>query len=271
MVTTPPEVQATLDRLTAALADAAGDDLLGVALYGGLAKGRFTPGISDVNVLVVVRQAGLELLERLSGPLTGARREGRVSALVATPDDLREMGRLFPVKIADIKAAHRVLRGRVGVEDIAVDAGALKLRAQQELANAELRMRQLVVEHAADPGATWGAVAGDMPHLAVTLETVLRCQGVEPPADRAGVLRRAAELLGVPAGTMERFAALHRHEARPADDAVRATAAEYLRLLGVLRARLVDLPLAAGTPAPGAPGDTAPRRAAPAPRRLGDA
>jgi predicted nucleotidyltransferase len=35
-----------------------------VALYGGLVKGRFTPGISDLNVLVVVRDAEFRLRQR---------------------------------------------------------------------------------------------------------------------------------------------------------------------------------------------------------------
>jgi predicted nucleotidyltransferase len=254
----PPDVQQSLDSLVAALTTAAGDDLLGVALYGGLAKGRYTPGISDINVLVVVRQAGLDTLERLAPALTAARREGRISSLVVTPDDLREMARLFPVKIADIKAAHRVLRGAVRLSDIEFDMSALRMRAIQELANAELRMRQRAVDHAFDPGAMWAALTSDLPKLAVTLETVLRLRGTDLPPDRAAVLRIAGQTLGIPADTMQRFGSIHRHESRPSDEIVRTTAGDYLRLLGTLRERV-------GTLEPGLTGETAPRRSAPRP------
>jgi predicted nucleotidyltransferase len=49
-----PEIEEALAALVAQLREAAGANLLGVALYGGLAKGRFTPGVSDVNVLIVL-------------------------------------------------------------------------------------------------------------------------------------------------------------------------------------------------------------------------
>ena len=245
-----PDVQQALDRLVADLVAAAGDSLRGVALYGGLAKGRFTKGISDVNVLVVVDDAGLEALERLAPVLTGARRESRISALVLTQADLLEMARLFPVKIADIQGAHRVLHGDVEIDNIVVDPAMLRLRASQQLSNTELRFRQRVVEHAADPASIWAGVMSDLPKLAVTLETLLRLPPSEQPADRAGVLRRAGEALGIPRELIHRFAALHRTDDRPGDDVVRAVALDWLRLLTLLRARLAPGDAAQGETAP---------------------
>ena len=162
-----PDVQQALDRLVTDLEAAAGDTLRGIALYGGLAKGRFTKGISDINVLVVISDSGLAILEKIAPVLTGARRESRISALVTTPADLLEMARLFPVKIADIQSAHRVLHGDVTIDEIEVDATMMRLRAAQELANTELRFRQRVVEHGADPGSIWAAVVSELPKLTV--------------------------------------------------------------------------------------------------------
>lgn len=245
-----PDVQQALDRLVADLEAAAGDTLRGVALYGGLAKGRFTKGISDINVLVVISDSGLATLERIAPVLTGARRESRISALVTTPADLLEMARLFPVKIADIQGAHRVLHGDVSISEIEIDPAAMRLRAGQEMSNSELRFRQRVVEHAGDVEAMWAGVMSDLPKLAVTLETLLRLRGADQPADRAGVLRRAGDSLGLPRDLINRFAALHRTDERPADDVVRAVAFDWLRLLALLRTRIA---------ADGGPqGDTAP-------------
>jgi predicted nucleotidyltransferase len=53
MVGPQPELDRRLDRLVQRLREAGGGNLLGVALYGGLVKGRYTPGVSDINVLVV--------------------------------------------------------------------------------------------------------------------------------------------------------------------------------------------------------------------------
>lgn len=163
-----PDVTQALDRVVTDLKAAAGANLLGVALYGGLAKGRYTPGISDVNLLVVVRDAGFGALQALAPPLTAARRSSRVAAWVVTPDDLRTAASLFPVKVHDIKSAHRVLYGNVHLDQVQVDSRDLRLRALQELRNVEFRLRQRAVERGADPSVLWGGITASLPKLAVS-------------------------------------------------------------------------------------------------------
>jgi len=236
-------VESILSALVADLRAAAGDNLVGVALYGGVVKGRFTPGISDINILVVLRDAGLANLEPLAPTLTGARRAHRVSAFIATADDLRDAAHLFPVKIRDIQTAHRVLFGTVPLGDIAVDPGTLRLRMLQELKNTQFRLRQRTAERGADPAVLWGGLVQSLPKLAVVLESALRARGESVPSDRPAVLRAAARSLGLREDAMAPFAQIRRHDRRPDDGAVRVLAAAYLDLLASLsRALATALP-----------------------------
>src|SRR5215210_2229176 len=233
-----PEVDRTLERLVRQLRDAAGANLLGVALYGGLAKGRYTPGISDINVLVVLGDAGLPSLLPLAPVLTAALRDTHVVPFVVTPADLRASAVLFPVKILDIQLWHRLLWGNVYLADIDVQPEPLRLRSLQELKNMELRMRLRVVERQGEPDALWRGLVRNLPKLAVTLEVLLRARGVEVPADRPGVLRQAAQQLGVPVERIEPLAGLRRSDRRPDDETVRQLLANYLDLLAELCHRL---------------------------------
>lgn len=229
-----PEVDRTLERLVRQLREAAGPNLLGIALYGGLAKGRYTPGISDINVLVVLGDAGLPSLLPLAPILTAALRESHVVPFVVTPADLRASAVLFPIKILDIQLWHRLLWGDVHLADIEVQPEPLRLRSLQELKNMELRMRLRIVERRGDPDALWRGLLRNLPKLAVTLEVLLRARGVVVPVDRQGVLRLAAQQLGVPAERIEPIAALHRNDPRPGDDAIRQLLSNYLDLLADL-------------------------------------
>ena len=231
MVGPQPELDRRLDRLVERLRETGGGNLLGVALYGGLVKGRYTPGVSDINVLVVVADASLSSLLPLAPVLTEALRESVVVPFVATPGDLRDSAALFPVKILDIQRCHRVLWGDVHLDRIRVEPAALRLRALQELKNTELRLRLPVVERGADPDALWRAVTHSLPKLAVTLETLLRARGVDVPADRPGVLRAAAVEFGIEPERMERIAKLRRVDPRPDEASVRERMAELLDLL----------------------------------------
>ena len=233
-----PELERRLDRLVQRLREAGGPNLLGLALYGGLVKGRFTPGISDVNVLVVVADAGLPSLLPLAPVLTEAFRESQVVPFLVTPEDLRASAALFPVKILDIQLCHRLLWGDAHLGDVRVDPSALRLRSLQELKNLELRLRLQVVERGADPDALWRALTNSLPKLAVTLEMLLRVLGLEVPADRPGVLRAAGRELGIEASRMERIATLRRVDPRPVESEVRERLAEYFEVLRDIENRM---------------------------------
>jgi predicted nucleotidyltransferase len=231
MVGPQPELDRRLDRLVQSLREAGRGNLLGVALYGGLVKGRYTPGVSDINVLVVVADAGLAFLLPLAPVLTEALRESVVVPFVATPGDLHDSAALFPVKILDIQRSHRVLWGDVHLGEIRVEPAALRMRALQELKNTELRLRLQVVERGADPDAMWRALTNSLPKLAVTLETLLRARGLDVPPDRAGILRAGALELGMEPERMDRISRLRRVDPRPDEESVRERMADLLGLL----------------------------------------
>ncbi|HEY4597203.1 MAG TPA: hypothetical protein VIJ02_12445, partial [Thermoanaerobaculia bacterium] len=200
----------------------------------------YTPGVSDVNVLIVLAEAGLERLLPLAPAVTRALRESRVTPFVVTPEDLRASAHLFPGKILDMQESHRVLWGDVHLDGLAVAPEDLRLRARQEIKNTELRLRLRAVERSGDPDALWRGLMASLPKIAVTLETLLRLDGVAVPVDRSGLLRLAARELGIPAERMEPFAGLHREDRRPEDEAVRRLYAAYLDLLSAVSRRVEE-------------------------------
>ena len=232
---THPEVDAALERLIQQIQQAAGGNLLGLALYGGLVKGRFTPGVSDVNLLIVLSEASLPVLQPLAPVLTAALRDTHVVPFVATPMDLHASALLFPFKLLDMKLWHRTLWGDPHLEEIEIQPKALRLRAFQEIKNLQLGMRLRIVERHGDPDALWRGLVRSIPKLAARLEILMHARKVVMPTDRAGILREATRQLGVgPAWSPERvdrLAGLRRSEKRPGEEMVRQLLDDYLELL----------------------------------------
>lgn len=233
-----PEIEQTLATLVARLRAAAGANLLGVALYGSLAKGRFTPGVSDINLLVVVAKTDFGSLLSLAPVLTAALRESRVVSFLVTPEDLRVSAQLFPGRVFDIQMSHRLLWGNLHLAGFPVSMEDLLLRARQEVKNAELRLRLRAVERGGDPEALWRGMTASLPKVAVNLETVMRSRGLAVPADRPGILRQAGRELGLPAERTEPFALLRRVDERPVDADVLRLYAAYLEWLAAVSERL---------------------------------
>jgi hypothetical protein len=232
------ELEGVVGEVVRGLQAAGGENLLGVALYGSLVKGRYTPGVSDVNLLVVVAEAGLGALLPLAPVLTGAFRRAQVVGFVATPADLRAAARLYPAKILDIQLFHRRLCGKVHLADLVIDPRELRYRTEQELKNMQLRLRRQVLERGAEPAVLWDGVVRSLPKLAVILGTLLRAGGVQLPLARSALLVQAASELGLPEAPMARIAPLRRRDPRPDAAAVHELAREYLDMLGDLAGRV---------------------------------
>lgn len=226
-----PEIDRALDRLVLQLREAAGSNLLGIAVYGSLVKGRYTPGHSDVNILLVLADASLASLLPLARSLTAALHDAHVVPFVVTPADLRASAVLFPVKILEMQLWHRALWGDVHLAEIKVEPEPLRLRTLQEIKNMKLRLRVRAVEHGGDPEELWRGVTRKVSTLAGILELLLRARGVEIPADRPGVLREAVRHLGIPPESIDRIARLKRSDSRPDDETVRQIFSDFLELL----------------------------------------
>src|SRR5262245_3708544 len=116
----PQDVAAALDVLTSALRDAPGDNLLGLILFGGLARGRYNPGTSDINVVVYVRDATARTLDGFASALHVAWQTKRVEPLIIAHGELPRLSMAFPTKMLDIQRKHVVLFGEDPFDGIIV-------------------------------------------------------------------------------------------------------------------------------------------------------
>src|ERR1700692_958697 len=92
----PPAIVAALGQLKNELVRAAGPNFAGLILYGGLARGRFRPGKSDVNVVVLLREVSAAALTAIGPALRAARRAANVSAMLLTPAEVGPTAVVFP-------------------------------------------------------------------------------------------------------------------------------------------------------------------------------
>src|SRR5262245_60889076 len=84
----PANVAAALKRMRDDLASAAGANLAGLILYGGLARGRYRAGKSDVNVIVLLHDVSAGALAAVAPALRAAWRAAAVEPMVLTPSEV---------------------------------------------------------------------------------------------------------------------------------------------------------------------------------------
>ena len=194
----PPKVGQTLERLCRALSDAAGKNLVSIAVYGGLAAGHFREGKSDVDLALVLEDASTAALERLAPPLRAAAKEARVDPIVLTRNDLQRAADVFPTKFLSLQRHHRLLFGEEVFAQLAVSREHLRLRLEQELRNLVLRLRRRYLAIGGDARLLERALEELVGPVTAVCGELLVLLGREPKdATREAVLGSASQALGL--------------------------------------------------------------------------
>lgn len=190
----PPEVASALEKLAEELRLLAGENFAGLILYGGLARGRFRPGRSDVNLVLLLRDASVKSLEAVAQALRDAWRDVRVDAMILTPEEIPEAADAFPSKFLHIQEFHVCLAGEDPFTQLEVNKEHLRLRVEQELRNIAMRLRRRYVSIFDDENALSALMAEILGPLAVLLRSLLKLSGKAVPEDHssAAVLEAAA-------------------------------------------------------------------------------
>jgi hypothetical protein len=215
----PAAVAAALTQLRDELVRTAGDNLVGLILYGGLARGRYHPGKSDVNIVVLLRDVSTALLTAIAPALRVAWRAVRVEPLILTAAEVQGAAEVFTTKFLDIRDYHVVLTGEDPFAGLAVAREHIRSRIEQALRNLTMRLRRRFIAVASDPRAQAQALAGVARPLAIELRAFLRLAGKEVPAeDRTStVLDAAAQAFDLDREALVRLAQFRR-QATPVGD-----------------------------------------------------
>src|SRR5262245_33778429 len=206
----PPAVTAALERLKEELARAAGANLSGLVLYGGLARGRFRAGQSDVNVVILLHDISAVALAAVAPALRTARRAAAVEPMIITPGEVPAAAVAFPTKFLDIKEHHILLTGQDAFASLDVPREALRRRVAQQLRNLALRLRRRYLSVVDDREAQAATLAGMARPLALETAALLRLAGQPAPAEdrTAAIFEAAATAFDLDRDALARLAAL---------------------------------------------------------------
>lgn len=214
LIQAPPEITATLETLRTNLAAAAGDKLAALIVFGSVARGRYRPKQSDVNVAVLLRDTSRGTLEAITPALKAAWRAVVVEPMILGVDEIGRMADIFPVKLLEIQSHHVVLHGDDPLAGLEINREHLRLRTEQELRNLLLRLRRRYISIVGDDRAMSAALADAARSLAVDLATLMQLCGKELPDDShsARILEAAAAAFHLDGGALSRMAALRRSD-----------------------------------------------------------
>ena len=184
------------DDFARELANAFGEALRSIVLYGSAARDEYQEGLSDLNLLVILREVDAASLRRAS-PL--ARRwveAGNPPPLIIGHSELLRSLDTFPIEYAEIRDAHRVLEGENPVAELRIDREHLRLQCEHELKGKRIQLRERYLLTADDPEALGELLVRSISTFLVLFRTVLRLAGKRTAGSPEQIVRATAEQVG---------------------------------------------------------------------------
>lgn len=142
----PDDTQRLLRAYVKDVAQAYGEQLDALLLFGSAVRGEFLPGRSNLNILLFLRSYDVALLKAYTGVHKKWSNDQVVVPLFLTKADLQASALVFPLEYQDIQDCHRLLWGQDPFIGFKVDPRHLAGEVLQSLRGNLVRMRQRLVE-----------------------------------------------------------------------------------------------------------------------------
>jgi len=192
-----------LEAFARRLEESLGGNLASLLLYGSAARGTHVEGRSDLNLLLIVKDASVASLHGATPVVAEWAKGGEPPPLIFSEAEWRASTDVFPIEIEDMREAHRVLAGRDPFEGLATKRGDLRVELEHEVRGKVLRLRTEYAAAAADGKALGRLLAHSAGTFFVLFRAVLRLTGGVPPAGHDALVRETAAAAGLDAGVFD--------------------------------------------------------------------
>jgi predicted nucleotidyltransferase len=173
-----------------------GDDLRSVVLYGSAARNEYRPGISDLNILVILRELELDHLRRAAG-ITGDWLEaGNPPPLMMSEREWRGSADVFPLEYTDIRDGHMLLEGTDPFEEMRIEREHLRLQVEHELRAKKIQLREGYLVAGGSPDQLGRLLIRSLPTFLTLFRATLRLSGRPVPRGGSDLISAAASEIG---------------------------------------------------------------------------
>jgi predicted nucleotidyltransferase len=212
----PERTRHHLEALQAMLRETLGDRLRALLVYGSVARGGYDAERSDVDLVLVLTDDDRSVLQEIGQALELARHAARIEAILLRADELQRAADVFPLLYDDIRGCSIPLHGDNPFASLEILDEHRRLRIEQELREARIRLRRALVEATGAPRTLAGAVERKLKQLRSPLHALLRLRGVTVDDGRTPVLAACAKRWKLELGALARA----REDAPAAHDAL---------------------------------------------------
>jgi hypothetical protein len=182
-------------RLTAQFHTTFGDELRSVVMFGSVSRGESIPGVSDLNLLVLLDSMKAPTLVRAAPLLHAWIRQGNTPPQICSWTEWAGMQDTHAIDIADMIDARDVLWGSDPISGT-VTYTNLRQQTEREICDTLLQLRLRLMINTSQPAEIGALLLSGFPSFAAYMRSALRLAGESPGLATRPVIERTATLVG---------------------------------------------------------------------------
>jgi len=174
-----------------------GENLLSIILYGSAARGEYVKKKSDINLLIVLTENGLNLLGEGLSIVKKWRKRAVSVPLFLTPEYINSSLDSFPIEFFNIKHSYKVIFGEDILEGISINDKELRLQLERELKGKLLHLRESFFESADNKLRLKILFSTSFRAFLSMFPVIIHLKGIEVAEKRRILLDRTVDVLGL--------------------------------------------------------------------------
>jgi predicted nucleotidyltransferase len=193
-----------IDNFLNGLKDVYADTLVSVILYGSAVSGEFVESHSNINLLVVLKDTGLDTLSRASKLVS---RFSTINPLFLTQGHIDSSTDIFPIEFLDMRDNHLVLYGKDLLADVNIDTRNLKFACEQELKIKLISLKHLYLKIGKNSTGLRSLLFKSFTSVLHVLRSALRLKAKTPSGRSQDVLKELSAEFHIDAEVWEKILA----------------------------------------------------------------
>lgn len=207
-----------------------GEDLVSLIIYGSAAAGDYVPGSSDINLMVVLSEAGIDRLDAALKIVSKWRKRNVATPLLLTEAYVQTSVDVFPLEYLNFKTHYEVVYGKDVLKGVTIDPAMLRLQCEREVRGKLLLLREGFLEtNGTDRHVR--ELLSDSVHAFIALLTgvlYLKGKGEVLPGTGEAVIQQACGLVGGDAAVFEAVVSIKKRRSKPSGEALTKLFKSYL-------------------------------------------
>ncbi len=216
-----------------------GEDLVSILCYGSAARGEYRPGKSDINLMIVLSEKGIEDLDRSLKVVKKWRKSNVAVPLFVTRGYVRSSLDVFPIEYLDLQRYHTLVYGEDILQDLVLKPEFLRLQCEREIKGKLLLLREAFLNTDGKAKALHALISDSILSILAVFEALLDLKGEAIPEKRRDLIQRTAETFDIDGPVFETLLAVKEDKVKMKDDEMRTLFKTYLSQVRAL-STLVD-------------------------------